>query len=470
MTPPDSVIHKARLTPIASLKPHPRNYHGHPDEQVEHLDASISEHGFYRNIVVARDGTILAGHGIVEAARRRGMTRVPATHLDVAPDDPEALKILAGDNELARLAIVDDATLNAILREVAAADALFGTGFDADALEARLRVEAALAATPLDPNEEWTGLPAFEQGDKNSAYRVTIHFRAGADADAFFKLIERPKASSMWWPTPDDHVGSDVHAKYVEDRASDGVLNRDMLPELLDAAAAEGVDPDWLREAATTTLTRLTGPDPEIRDVERRWYASLDAGEPDYGVYDDDEYLAEAWACWRIYSRKYLRAIRDALDLGSVESVADLGCGVGLTTAALSEMFPSAIVTGTNLDSVQARIARRLAERYGFRVEPTLATIGHADVVFASEFFEHIEQPITYLASVLDTLTPRVLLVANTFGQRAIGHFDSYLVEGERLDGAATSRRFGQILRSRGYERVETKFWNNRPAYWRAAA
>ena len=41
-----------------------------------------------------------------------------------------------------------------------------------------------------------------------------------------------------------------------------------------------------------------------------RWYASLDAGRPDFTIYDDPVYLAEAFLCWREYSRKYLRALR----------------------------------------------------------------------------------------------------------------------------------------------------------------
>ena len=56
------------LIELALLKPHPDNYHAHPDDQVEELAASLRQHGFYRTVVVARDLTILAGHGIVEAA------------------------------------------------------------------------------------------------------------------------------------------------------------------------------------------------------------------------------------------------------------------------------------------------------------------------------------------------------------------------------------------------------------------
>jgi ParB-like chromosome segregation protein Spo0J len=48
---------------LTDLKPHPRNYRTHSDDQLKHLIQSIKEHGFYRNVVVIKDGTILAGHG-----------------------------------------------------------------------------------------------------------------------------------------------------------------------------------------------------------------------------------------------------------------------------------------------------------------------------------------------------------------------------------------------------------------------
>jgi ParB-like chromosome segregation protein Spo0J len=94
--------------PIGDLKPHPRNYQKHPADQLKHIQASIAAHGYYRNIVVARDNTILAGHGVVEASRAMGKKRVPVVRLDVAPDDPRALKVLTSDNEISNLAEVDD--------------------------------------------------------------------------------------------------------------------------------------------------------------------------------------------------------------------------------------------------------------------------------------------------------------------------------------------------------------------------
>ena len=85
---------RSETVPLDSLQDHPRNYREHPDDQLEHLIASIKEQGFYKNVAVARDGTILAGHGVVKAARKMGLEEIPVVRLDLEPDDPKALKLL----------------------------------------------------------------------------------------------------------------------------------------------------------------------------------------------------------------------------------------------------------------------------------------------------------------------------------------------------------------------------------------
>ena len=118
--------------PVLSLKRHPRNYREHRPEQVAHIVASIRQHGFYRNVVIANDNTILAGHGVVAACKEMGLDAVPVVRLDIAPDSPLALKLLTGDNEISRGADTDDRVLAEILRDVMDGDPmnLIGTGYD----------------------------------------------------------------------------------------------------------------------------------------------------------------------------------------------------------------------------------------------------------------------------------------------------------------------------------------------------
>jgi DNA modification methylase len=132
----DDLTETLERVAIADLRPHPRNYLAHPPAQLDHLRQSIDEHGIYRNVVIARDGTLLAGHGVVQAAQQQGYTHVSVKRLDVDPESDQALKVLVGDNELARLRLADDALLVGLLEQIGRDDptALLGTGFDVEAL------------------------------------------------------------------------------------------------------------------------------------------------------------------------------------------------------------------------------------------------------------------------------------------------------------------------------------------------
>jgi ParB-like chromosome segregation protein Spo0J len=106
---------KTEVVAIADLKPHPKNYRAHPPDQLAHIAQSIREHGVYRNIVIARDGTVLAGHGVLEALKQLESTHATVVRLDIGPDDPRAIKVLTGDNEIGRLAEIDDRVLSELL-------------------------------------------------------------------------------------------------------------------------------------------------------------------------------------------------------------------------------------------------------------------------------------------------------------------------------------------------------------------
>jgi hypothetical protein len=138
---------------LDTLRPHPRNDGRHPPEELAHLKHSLQEHGIYRNVVLANDGTILAGTGVVKAAQELGRTHMLARCMPYGPDDPRALKILIGDNHIARLRMQDDAALVAVLQDLADHGplALLGTGFDEDALEALVAAQGLAIGTIPEP-------------------------------------------------------------------------------------------------------------------------------------------------------------------------------------------------------------------------------------------------------------------------------------------------------------------------------
>jgi SAM-dependent methyltransferase len=236
-------------------------------------------------------------------------------------------------------------------------------------------------------------------------------------------------------------------------------------------------DVELVRKHATAELAHLRQSHEERAAtavaLEKRWYASLATGFPDWSVYDDDEYVAEAWACWVYYSRPYLKALYklmfdEAWRHSPTLRVADLGCGLGLTTAALRILFPNAIIVGTNLmDTRQARFAKFLSTHQDFTLVPFLAQHKRMDVLVAFEYFEHFDAPIVHLNEVLTLARrPSHLVVANSFTADSIGHFPTYIVRGQVTPRKRMGRIFNAELRKCGYHRVETGLWNNRPAIW----
>jgi trans-aconitate methyltransferase len=158
-------------------------------------------------------------------------------------------------------------------------------------------------------------------------------------------------------------------------------------------------------------------------------------------------------------------------ELGDVRRIIDLGCGFGFSTIALKQLWPNAAVIGTNIrDTIQFQVASKLGRKYGFEMIDENATIPQpVDLVFASEYFEHILDPIQHLRQIIRQAQPRNWLIANTFGPEAIGHFDEYLVDGQMLKARQTSKVFKQTLVNAGYDLVKTRFWNSRPQFYRRA-
>jgi SAM-dependent methyltransferase len=236
--------------------------------------------------------------------------------------------------------------------------------------------------------------------------------------------------------------------------------------------------------ALALAAIRYYGGNADVRDelragqaLEDRWYASLKAGQPDYSVYDDDFFIGDIWACWVVYSRKYMRMLKKLAPMLDVESIADLGCGIGYTTVALKELFPKADVHGTQIEGTfQFSVAQEVGSGLT-TIRPELR--GPVDLIFASEYFEHFERPIEHLLDVVRIGKPKYFVIANSFGAHSIGHFDTYIDrrrvyvdEVEQLHDVSmlnthVGRDFNAILRNSGYELVETGFWNSRPTVWR---
>ncbi|MEG4642374.1 ParB N-terminal domain-containing protein [Paracoccus sp. APAP_BH8] len=92
------------------LVPYARNARTHSEAQLAEIAGSIREFGFVNPVLIAEDGTIIAGHGRVLAARQLGMDAVPSIRLTGLSDSQRRALVLA-DNRIALNAGWDEALL-----------------------------------------------------------------------------------------------------------------------------------------------------------------------------------------------------------------------------------------------------------------------------------------------------------------------------------------------------------------------
>lgn len=114
---------------LDKLKPDKRNARRHTDRNREMIAASIAGDGFGRSILLANDGTIIAGNATAEAAGQAGLddvvvvetdgTKVVAVkRTDVAPDSPAFRRLALADNRTAELAEWGAEALSSLAEEV----------------------------------------------------------------------------------------------------------------------------------------------------------------------------------------------------------------------------------------------------------------------------------------------------------------------------------------------------------------
>lgn len=212
-----TTYNEQKIIQINELKEHPRNYRKHPDDQIEHICESIKRFGFYRNIVISEDNYILAGHGVVMAAKKLGMKEVPVIKVNYKHTDVSSLKILTGDNEISHLGEIDDRNLSEILRDILNTDVskLLGTGYDENML-VNLVYVSRHENEISDKNEaaNWVGMPDYK--DENKIYRLVVQFESEEKREEFIKKTELQNvkkgtaAWSTWFPTKQDNDISSV--------------------------------------------------------------------------------------------------------------------------------------------------------------------------------------------------------------------------------------------------------------------
>lgn len=191
----------------ASLTPHPRNSRIHTDEQIDKIAESIKSVGINKPAVVGPDAVIYAGHGLVRACIKLGITSIPTVSIDHLSEAQRRLFMIA-DNRLGELSSFDEEILSLELEELTLLDEpieITASGFELpkiDAIiEARHKTEPEKdpADMPVDPS---TVEAVARLGDLWLLGRHTLFVGNALERESYQALLGRNRAQLVFVDPP----------------------------------------------------------------------------------------------------------------------------------------------------------------------------------------------------------------------------------------------------------------------------
>jgi len=209
-------------------------------------------------------------------------------------------------------------------------------------------------------------------------------------------------------------------------------------------------------------------------ELSNKWYDDLENQDTRniYEVYNHDYYFIDIFNCFITYSRDYIKRIMKSSHFSKLQDakvIVDIGCGISYSTCLLKQVFPDAKVYAINLkDTKQWKLCEIMSRRFGFHLIESIHEIEEqVDILWASEYFEHIYNPIEHVDDIINTINPKHMIIANSFNTWGMGHFTQYDVYGTITNQDKISKIFNQHLESKEYQKVKCKIWNNKPTIWK---
>jgi DNA modification methylase len=202
-----------------TLKPYARNSRTHSPAQIETLMRSISEYGFTNPILLDESGTIIAGHGRLEAARKLGLVEVPTITLSGLSEAQRRALVLA-DNRVALDAGWDVDMLRVELADLRSEGFdLSLTGFSLEDLDNLL----APAEDERDPDAA-PALPDEAQSKPGDVYVMGPHrliVGDSTDVGVLQRLMVGAFADIVWTDPPYNVAYESAAGKIANDNLGD---------------------------------------------------------------------------------------------------------------------------------------------------------------------------------------------------------------------------------------------------------
>jgi DNA modification methylase len=190
--------------PVDELKPNPKNARTHSKHQIRQIAASIKEFGFTNPILIDKGGSVIAGHGRLEAAKGLHVESVPTVILENLSADQVRAYMIA-DNRLAEKAGWDPEILSIELQHLVSIETDFDvtvTGFAA----AEIDLILSTSTGKPDPDDSFEIATATEATSKpGSLWQLGNHrilCGSAIEQDSFTKLLGTKRAGVVFVDPP----------------------------------------------------------------------------------------------------------------------------------------------------------------------------------------------------------------------------------------------------------------------------
>lgn len=217
----------------ASLRPWARNARTHSKKQLRQIAESIRTFGFTNPVLIDQTGTILAGHGRVEAAKSLGMEAVPCLRIEHMTEAEKRAYVIA-DNKLALNAGWDEEMLAHELQGLLATENI---GFDIGVIgfevaEIDSLVEGLTPEEPGNPEDDRSPETAPRRVHPGDIWQMGTHRLICGDAldpRVLADLMEGELARMVFADPPynvkiDGHVGGSGKIKHREFAMASGEM------------------------------------------------------------------------------------------------------------------------------------------------------------------------------------------------------------------------------------------------------
>ena len=238
--PPETIEH----IPPDRLRPWASNARTHSKKQLRQIADSIRTFGFTNPVLIDEDGTILAGHGRVAAARMMGLEAVPCRRIGEMTAGQKRAYVIA-DNKLALNAGWDEEILTIELQGLLETDLEFDIdviGFSIPKIDAL--IEGLSPEDDGDPADDLLpedGPPVSRVGDLWELGPHRVICGNALESETFDRLLGDERARMVFTDPPynvpiDGHVGGSGATKHREFVMASGEMSPDAFTAFLKTA------------------------------------------------------------------------------------------------------------------------------------------------------------------------------------------------------------------------------------------